>query len=72
MLLFRLTTILEERHKRPDRGARPLLHSSALDPSLQKIAELADRVFCFHEARGHLKAEPKMQEAQKPLRPSQD
>ena len=46
-----------------------LLYSPVLDPSLQKMTELADRVFCFYEeqARGHAKAEPKMPGAQKPL-----
>ncbi|MHB8117989.1 MAG: hypothetical protein ACYDHX_04575 [Methanothrix sp.] len=50
-----------------------LLYAPALDPHLQKMTELADRVFCFYEgerapARGHAKADPKMQKAQKTLK----
>ncbi len=42
-----------------------LLYSPALDPHLEKMTELADRVFCFYEmpkapARGKANAEAKM------------
>ena len=58
--------------KQTSREVTILLYAPALDPHLQKIAELADRVFCFYEgdrapARGHAKADPKMQKAQKTL-----
>jgi len=35
--------------KQTSREATTLLYSPALDPHLQKMAELADRVFCFYE-----------------------
>ena len=52
--------------KQTSREATILLYSPALDPHLQKMTELADRVFCFYEmprasAKGRAKAEPKMQ-----------
>jgi hypothetical protein len=58
--------------KQTSREATILLYAPALDPHLQKMIELADRVFCFYEgervpARGHAKADPKMQGAQKTL-----
>ena len=55
--------------KQTSREATILLYSPALDPSLQKMAELADRVFCFYEekARGRTKAEARMPGAQKTL-----
>jgi DNA polymerase I len=58
--------------KQTSREATILLYSPALDASLQKMTELADRVFCIYEgerapARGHAKADPKMQGAQKTL-----
>ena len=55
--------------KQTSREATILLYSPALDKSLQKIAELADRVFCFYEgqARGRAKADPKMPGAQATL-----
>jgi hypothetical protein len=47
-----------------------LLFVPALDPHLQKMAELADRVFCIYSeqasAKGQ-KAEAKMPEAQRTL-----
>ncbi len=53
------------------REATILLYAPALDPHLQKMAELADRVFCFYEeqapARGQAKAEARMPGAQKTL-----
>jgi hypothetical protein len=54
--------------KQTSREATILLYSPALDPSLQKMTELADRVFCFYEeqARGQ-KAEARMPGAQKTL-----
>jgi DNA polymerase I len=55
--------------KQTSREATILLYAPALDPSLQKMAELADRVFCFYEeqARGRAKAEARMLGAQKTL-----
>lgn len=58
--------------KQTAREATILLYSPALDPHLQKMAELADRVFCFYEmprvpVKGRGKAEPKMQGAQATL-----
>ncbi len=54
--------------KQTSREATILLYSPALDPSLQKVVELADRVFCFYEeqARGQ-RAEVRMPGAQKTL-----
>lgn len=58
--------------KQTSREVTILLYAPALDPHLQKMTELADRVFCFYEgdrapARGHAKTDPKMQGAQKTL-----
>ena len=58
--------------KQTSREATILLYSPALDPHLQKITELADRVFCFYEmprapAKSRAKAEQKMQGAQATL-----
>jgi hypothetical protein len=55
--------------KQTSREATILLFAPALDPHLQKMAELADRVFCFYEEqkRGHAKAEAKMPGAQATL-----
>jgi hypothetical protein len=58
--------------KQTSREATILLYAPALDPHLQKITELADRVFCFYEmpgaqAKGRAKADPKMPVAQKTL-----
>jgi hypothetical protein len=55
--------------KQTSKEATILLYSPALDQHLQKMTELADRVFCFYEmprapAKGRAKAEPKMQEMQ--------
>ena len=52
--------------RQTSREATVLLYSPALDPHLQKMTELADRVFCFYEmpkasARSRAKAKPKMQ-----------
>jgi hypothetical protein len=52
--------------KQTSRGATILLYSPSLDPHLQKITELADKVFCFDEmprapAKGRAKADLKMQ-----------
>jgi hypothetical protein len=50
--------------KQTSREATILLYSPALDPHLQKMTELADRVFCFYEmpkVKGRAKAEPKTQ-----------
>lgn len=63
---------LAEALRQTSRGATILLYSLALDPHLEKMAELADRVFCFYEmpktpARGRTKAEPKMAGSQATL-----
>jgi hypothetical protein len=52
--------------KQTSREATILLYAPALDPHLQKMTELADRVFCFHEmprapTKGRAKAESKIQ-----------
>jgi hypothetical protein len=54
------------------REATVLLYAPALDPHLEKMTELADRVFCFYEmpktpAKGRTKADPKMSGAQATL-----
>ena len=54
------------------RDATILLYSPALDPHLEKMAELADRVFCFYEmpkapARGRSKEETKLAGSQSTL-----
>jgi DNA polymerase I len=51
--------------KQTSREATILLYSPALDQHLEKMTELADRVFCFYEmpklpAKGRAKVEPKM------------
>jgi hypothetical protein len=49
--------------KQTSREATILLYSPALDPHLEKMTELADRVFCFYEmpkVKSRAKAEPKM------------
>jgi len=57
--------------RQTSREATILLYAPALDPHLQKMAELADRVFCFYEeqapARGRAKAEARMPGAQATL-----
>ena len=56
--------------KQTSREATILLYSPALDPHLEKMTELADRVFCFYEmpkAKGRAKTEPKMPGAQATL-----
>jgi hypothetical protein len=58
--------------KRTSREATLLLYSPTLDPHLQEMTGLADRVFCFYEgdrtpSKGRTKADPKMQGAQKTL-----
>ena len=56
--------------RRPSREATILLYAPALDPHLQKLTELADRVFCIYSeqapAKGR-KAEAKMPGAQRTL-----
>ena len=52
--------------RQTSREATILLYSPALDIHLEKMTELADRVFCFYEmpkapAKGRAKAEPKTQ-----------
>jgi hypothetical protein len=51
------------------REATVLVYSPALDPHLEKMTELADRVFCFYEmpkvpAKSRAKPEVKMPESQ--------
>jgi hypothetical protein len=49
--------------KQTSREATILLYAPTLDHHLEKMTELADRVFCFHEmpkAKGRAKVEPKM------------
>jgi hypothetical protein len=58
--------------KQTSREATILLYAPALDPHLQKMTELADRVFCFYEGRetsasGRVKVEVKMPGAQATL-----
>jgi DNA polymerase I len=58
--------------RQTSREATILLYSPALDPHLEKMAELADRVFCFYEmpkapARVRAKAEMKMPGSQATL-----
>jgi hypothetical protein len=55
--------------RQTSREATILLYSPALDPHLEKMTEMADRVFCFYEmpkvpAKGRAKAEQKMPKAQ--------
>jgi hypothetical protein len=58
--------------KQTSREATILLYSPALDTHLEKMTELADRVFCFYEmpkapAKGRAKAEMKMPGSQATL-----
>jgi hypothetical protein len=57
--------------KQASREATVLLYAPALDPHLQKITELADRVFCIYgepaAAKGRGKAEARMPGDQKTL-----
>ncbi|HOU70290.1 MAG TPA: hypothetical protein PLK88_02715 [Methanothrix sp.] len=50
--------------RQTSREATVLLYSPALDPHLQEMAELADRVFCIYSrpagAKGRGKAEARM------------
>jgi hypothetical protein len=49
--------------KQTTREATVLLYSPALDPHLQKMTELADRVFCFYEmpkAPAKIRAKPEV------------
>jgi hypothetical protein len=55
--------------RQTSREATVLLYAPALDPHLEKMTPLADRVFCFYEmpkapARGKIKADQKMPKAQ--------
>jgi hypothetical protein len=55
--------------RQTSRVATMLFYSRALDPHLEKMTELADRVFCFYEmpkvpARGKVKTDQKMPKAQ--------
>ena len=54
--------------KQTSREATILLYSPALDPHLQKITELADRVFCIYAEQAKArKGEARMPGAQKTL-----
>jgi len=57
--------------KQTSREATVLLYAPALDPYLQKMTELADRVFCIYGepagAKGRGKAEARMPGAQRTL-----
>ena len=55
--------------KQTSREATVLLYAPALDPHLQKLTELADRVFCIYgqPAKGLAKAEAKTAGAQRTL-----
>jgi hypothetical protein len=58
--------------KQTSREATILLYAPALDPYLEKMTELADRVFCFYEmpkasAKGRGKAEARMAGEQRTL-----
>ena len=64
-----MAELVSQALKQTSREATILLYAPALDPHLQKMTELADRVFCFYEeqARGRAKADPKMPGAQATL-----
>ncbi len=54
--------------RQTSREATVLLYSPALDPHLQKMAELADRVFCFYEEQARSqKVEARMPGTQRTL-----
>ena len=57
--------------KQASREATVLLYAPAMDPHLQKIAGLADRVFCIYSepaaTRGRVKAEARVPGAQRTL-----
>ena len=58
--------------RQTSREATILLYAPALDPHLEKMTELADRVFCFYEmpkatVKGGTKADPKMSRSQATL-----
>lgn len=58
--------------RQTSREATVLLYSPAMDPHLEKMTQLADRVFCFYEmpkapARGRTKAEMKLPGSQATL-----
>jgi len=61
-----------EHLKQTSREATVLVYAPSLDPHLQKISELADRVFCFYEvpkapARSRMSAEMKIPGSQSTL-----
>jgi len=56
-------SMLAQALKQTSREATILLYSPTLDPHLEKMTELADRVFCFYEmsnVKSRAKVEPKM------------
>jgi hypothetical protein len=67
----RMVEYLAQALKQASREATVLLYAPALDPQLQKLTELADRVFCIYgeqaPAKGRAKAEAKMPGDQRTL-----
>jgi hypothetical protein len=58
--------------RQTSREATVLVYAPSLDPHLEKMTPLADRVFCFYEmpkapARGRAKADPKTPRSQATL-----
>jgi hypothetical protein len=55
--------------KQTSREAPILLYAPALDPNLQTMTDMADRVFCFYEgqSRGRTKATMRAEESQATL-----
>jgi len=65
-----MVVYLAQALKQASREATVLLYAPAMDPHLQKIAGLADRVFCIYNepARSRAKAEAMVQGAQRTLK----
>jgi hypothetical protein len=67
----RMVEYLAQALKQTSRETTILLYAPALDPHLQKMTELADRVFCIYEERADpakaRKAEARMPGAQATL-----
>ena len=67
----RMVEYLAQALKQASREATVLLYALAMDPHLQKIAGLADRVFCIYSepaaAKGRGKAEARVQGTQRTL-----
>jgi len=63
--------------KQTSREATILLYSPALDPHLQKITDLADRVFCIYDMQGagataRVEASRRSSKARPPGKPSHE